>query len=58
MHSFPVLFKQYKKNDPENSPIYSYASIVKKSWSPVLINILFLPGLLMNKYQEMNLNGR
>lgn len=22
---FPVLFKQYAKNDPENSPIYSYA---------------------------------
>ncbi len=22
---FPELFKQYKKNDPENSPIYSYA---------------------------------
>ncbi len=27
---FPVLFKQYKKNDPENSPIYSYAIYSKK----------------------------
>ncbi|MBC7949874.1 MAG: HAMP domain-containing histidine kinase [Chitinophagaceae bacterium] len=27
---FPVLFKQYKKNDPENSPIYSYAVYNKK----------------------------
>ncbi|HEY6505248.1 MAG TPA: hypothetical protein VIZ28_14835, partial [Chitinophagaceae bacterium] len=27
---FPVLFKQYKKNDPENSPIYSYAVYNKR----------------------------
>lgn len=27
---FPVLFKQYKKNDPESSPIYSYAVYNKK----------------------------
>jgi two-component system nitrogen regulation sensor histidine kinase NtrY len=27
---FPVLFKQYKKNDPENSPIYSYAVYSKR----------------------------
>jgi two-component system nitrogen regulation sensor histidine kinase NtrY len=27
---FPVLFKQYKKNDPESSPIYSYAVYSKK----------------------------
>ncbi len=27
---FPQMFKQYKKNDPENSPIYSYAVYSKK----------------------------
>jgi signal transduction histidine kinase len=27
---FPQLFKQYKKNDPENSPIYSFAVYSKK----------------------------
>lgn len=27
---FPVLFKQYKMSDPENSPIYSYAVYNKK----------------------------
>lgn len=59
---FPEFFKQYKKNDPENSPIYSYAvyshkklvALSNKYPFATKLNDKDIPG---NKEYERKVNG-